>query len=268
MKNLIDFINESIFDIDPKKADINTIAKYISDCEFSIVEDEIVYKPNNSGYVFLDFKNLKEIPASFKLGGNNLSFDIRCEKLLNLTLVGSVKIETLLISNGTYCAPKLQKIDLSKVGYIEDIDISQCKSLQEIIGPKSQDKIYCSIRKNGKLSKLDLSGVKAFWTMDPGGTVWIENNKMLRDYSKLPKEITCRVSLKNNSDNGPDSLKGIKYTTDDAWVFGGSKPNEWRIYNEEGKEWESILESIEKGKPGYKSGCYSINKSGKITKHN
>lgn len=75
------------------------------------------------------------------------------------------------------------------------IDVIQCNKLKEIIGG-SGDNMFCTIRKNTNLEKLELGSYQMFSDGKGGQMSYIDKNKKLSlSYDNLPKMVDAKHGL-------------------------------------------------------------------------
>lgn len=75
------------------------------------------------------------------------------------------------------------------------IDVIQCNKLKEIIGG-SGDNMFCTIRKNVNLEKLELGSYQMFSDGKGGQMSYIDKNKKLTlSYDNLPKMVDAKHGL-------------------------------------------------------------------------
>lgn len=101
------------------------------------------------------------------------------------------------------------------------IDVNQCNKLKEIIGG-SGDNMFCCIRKNTNLEKLELGGYQKFSDGKGGQMSYIDKNKNLTlSYDNLPKMVDAKHGLdienlagnhilRSNGVENEEPLKDIK----------------------------------------------------------
>ena len=200
MKTLKDFITEAVINeaAPAFKSDIEGIrafCDYVYDKRFvnCVVNSDLTITispatstPNGVNNLYLDAKDLKEIPDFIKY--SNIEG-------ITLGLTGSKKLKTWSPNVDGVCAgvivsetTKLVELDLTNCDckggklYIEKVG-----TIQKVIGGKG-DGVQVYIKKNKSLSYLDLQNFKN--CMDPGS--YVSQNKNLSDTSMIPNEIVIK----------------------------------------------------------------------------
>lgn len=88
------------------------------------------------------------------------------------------------------------------------IDVIQCNKLKEIIGG-SGDNMFCTIRKNVNLEKLELGSYQMFSDGKGGQMSYIDKNKKLSlSYDNLPKMVDAKHGLDIENLAGKHILRG------------------------------------------------------------
>lgn len=88
------------------------------------------------------------------------------------------------------------------------IDVIQCNKLKEIIGG-SGDNMFCCIRKNVNLEKLELGSYQRFGDGKGGQVSYIDKNKNLTlSYDNLPKTVDAKHGLDIENVSGKHILRG------------------------------------------------------------
>lgn len=201
MKSLSEYINESILleaapSFDNSIEGIQEFCEYVYDPEFvnwvvnsdlTITISPVKPAPNGVNNLYMDTKDLKEIPSFIKY--SNIP-------TITLGLTGSKKLKIWSPNVEGTCAgvivgetTKLQELDLTNCDckggklYIEKVG-----TLQKIIGGKG-DGVQVFIKMNKSLTHLDLSNFAN--CKNPGS--YITKNKSLKlDQKLIPAEIDCR----------------------------------------------------------------------------
>lgn len=201
MKSLREYINESILleaapSFDNSIEGIQEFCEYVYDQEFvnwvvnsdlTITISPVKPAPNGVNNLYMDTKDLKEIPSFIKY--SNIP-------TITLGLTGSKKLKTWSPNVEGTCAgvivgetTKLQELDLTncecKGGklYIEKVG-----TLQKIIGGKG-DGVQVFIKMNKSLTHLDLSN---FVNCKNPGSYITKNKNLKLDQKLIPTEIDCR----------------------------------------------------------------------------
>ena len=87
------------------------------------------------------------------------------------------------------------------------IDVNQCNKLKEIIGGTG-DNMFCSIRKNVNLEKLELGSYQMFSDGKGGQMSYIDKNKKLSlSYDNLPKMVDSKHGLDIENLDGKHVLR-------------------------------------------------------------
>ena len=93
------------------------------------------------------------------------------------------------------------------------IDVIQCNKLVEIIGG-SGDNMFCLIRKNSKLEKLEFGGYQMFSDGKGGQMSYIDKNKKLTlTYDNLPKMVDARHGLDIENVSGKHIMRSNGMTS-------------------------------------------------------
>lgn len=197
MKELKTYIKESLLleatpKFDNSLEGIQAFCDYVYDSEFvncvvnsdlTITISPVKPAPNGVNILYMDTKDLKEIPNFIKY--SNIP-------TITLGLTSSKKLKNWApVVDGT-CAgvkisetTKLQELDLTNCDckggklYIE-----KCGNLQKVIGGKG-DGVQVYVKMNKSLSHLDLKGFTN--CKNPGS--YVSKNKSLKDTSMIPSEI-------------------------------------------------------------------------------
>lgn len=201
MKSLREYINESILleaapNFDNSIEGIQEFCEYVYDPEFvnwvvnsdlTITISPVKPAPNGVNNLYMDTKDLKEIPSFIKY--SNIP-------TITLGLTDSKKLKTWAPKVDGTCAgvvigetTKLQELDLTncecKGGKLY---LEKCGNLQKVIGGKG-DGVQVFIKMNKSLTHLDLSNFVN--CKNPGS--YITKNKSLKlDQKLIPTEIDCR----------------------------------------------------------------------------
>ena len=93
------------------------------------------------------------------------------------------------------------------------IDVIQCNKLKEIIGG-SGDNLFCSIRKNANLEKLEFGSYQMFSDGKGGQMSYIDKNKKLTlTYDNLPKMVDAQHGLDIENVSGKHIMRSNGMTS-------------------------------------------------------
>lgn len=201
MKSLSEYIKENILleaapSFDNSIEGIQEFCGYVYDPEFvncvvnsdlTITISPVKPAPNGVNNLYMDTKDLKEIPSFIKY--SNIP-------TITLGLTGSKKLKTWAPNVKGTCAgvvvgesTKLQELDLTncecKGGKLY---LEKCGSLQKVIGGKG-DGVQVYIKMNKSLTHLDLSN---FINCKNPGSYIAKNKNLKLDQKLIPTEIDCK----------------------------------------------------------------------------
>lgn len=201
MESLSNYINKSLLceaapNFDNNFEGINAFCEYVYDPDFvnwtinsdlTITISPVNPSPNGVNNLYLDAKDLKEIPNFIKY--SNIP-------TITLGLTGSKKLKKWAPNVVGTCAGVI----ISETAKIQELDLTNCDckggklyiekvgTIQKVIGGKG-DGVQVFIKMNKSLTHLDLRDF--INCMNPGS--YITKNKNLKlDQKLIPSEICCK----------------------------------------------------------------------------